>query len=89
MSSSRTFSQADILKFADLSGDHNPIHTGSGSKLLYKYPKPIVHGTHAVPWWHTIARNQPKGSKSTKSNNLSAMDMAGGEWHDEQATIGN
>lgn len=43
IASERVFTQEDIAKFADLSGDYNPIHTTKNTTS--KYTKPIVHGT--------------------------------------------
>ena len=38
------FSQADVQAFADVSGDHNPIHLDAEVAAATVYKRPIIHG---------------------------------------------
>lgn len=38
------FSQADVQTFADLTGDHNPIHLDAEYAATTPFKKPIIHG---------------------------------------------
>jgi acyl dehydratase len=40
----RTISQSDVHAFADLSGDHNPIHVDAEFAASTPFGKPIAHG---------------------------------------------
>jgi acyl dehydratase len=40
----RTFTEADVLQFAGISKDYNPIHFDEGFALLKKFPGRICHG---------------------------------------------
>ena len=48
----RTFTQDDQLRFAELSGDWNPVHVDPVAARRTPYGQ-IVHGVHAVAWWGT------------------------------------
>jgi acyl dehydratase len=39
-----SFSQEDVQKFADLTGDHNPIHLDAEYAAATVFKKPIIHG---------------------------------------------
>lgn len=39
-----SFSQADVQAFADLTGDHNPIHLDAEYAATTKFKVPIIHG---------------------------------------------
>lgn len=39
-----TFSQDDVQTFADLTGDHNPIHLDAEYAAATPFKKPIIHG---------------------------------------------
>lgn len=39
-----TFTPADVAAFADLSGDHNPVHLDAAYAASTRFGKPIVHG---------------------------------------------
>jgi acyl dehydratase len=47
---SRTFTRKDQQAFAELSGDHNPIHTDPLAARRLMFGGPVVHGIHAVLW---------------------------------------
>ncbi len=42
--SSRQFLEADVLQFAELSGDRNPVHLDASFAALTPFKRPIVHG---------------------------------------------
>jgi acyl dehydratase len=39
-----TFSQADVIKFAEVSGDFNPIHLDAAYAATTQFKNPIIHG---------------------------------------------
>ncbi len=41
---SKTFNEADILAFADASGDHNPVHLDEAYAQTTRFGKRIAHG---------------------------------------------
>lgn len=43
-----TISEDDMQKFADLSGDHNPLHTDKDFALRKGYPSAVVYGALIV-----------------------------------------
>lgn len=47
---SRRFGVPDQLKFAELSGDHNPMHIDAVAARRTQAGAPVVHGMHAVLW---------------------------------------
>jgi acyl dehydratase len=46
----RRFSSEDVQVFADLSGDHNPIHLDEEYAAKTRYKQRIVHGLLTVGW---------------------------------------
>ena len=44
LSMCRTFTQADVLAFADITGDHNPIHSDKAAARAAGFEKPLCHG---------------------------------------------
>jgi acyl dehydratase len=46
----RHFSQSDLVRFADLSGDHNPIHVDSVAARRCVFGEVVVHGMYLVLW---------------------------------------
>ena len=41
---SRTFTQADLVAFSDLSGDYNPIHLDAAAARAAGFERPLCHG---------------------------------------------
>lgn len=39
-----SFSQADVARFAQLTGDHNPLHLDADYAAKTAFKKPIIHG---------------------------------------------
>ncbi len=39
-----SYSQEDVIKFAEVSGDHNPIHLDASYAANTMFKKPIIHG---------------------------------------------
>jgi len=40
----KTFSESDVLKFAEISGDHNPVHVDPEFAANTRFERQIVHG---------------------------------------------
>jgi hypothetical protein len=63
---SKTFTNADQLEFARLSGDHNPIHMDDIAARRTPAGAPVVHGMHAVIWaLDLIAQEHPSAEISS------------------------
>ena len=43
-SMTRTFTEEDVTKFADLTGDHNPLHLDKDFAAETMFERPVVHG---------------------------------------------
>lgn len=41
----RTFSEDDVRKFADVTGDHNPVHLDADFARRSRFGAPVVHGS--------------------------------------------
>jgi hypothetical protein len=50
MLASRTFTMADQIRFATISGDHNPIHLDPVVARRTQAGVPVVHGIHLLLW---------------------------------------
>ena len=50
MLASRTFTEADQIRFADVSGDRNPMHLDAVKARRTQAGLPVVHGVHLVLW---------------------------------------
>lgn len=46
----RVFSSADRREFAELSGDHNPVHVDALSARRTLFGSPVAHGIHSALW---------------------------------------
>ncbi len=57
----RVFSLADNLAFAEVSGDHNPIHSDPAQARRSAFGAPIVHGVHALIW--ALDQTLPAGAR--------------------------
>ncbi len=47
----RSFSMQDQIRFAELSGDWNPIHVDSVAARRLMFGEPVVHGVHLLCWY--------------------------------------
>ena len=50
MLTSRTFTEADQMRFADVSGDRNPMHLDALKARRTQAGVPVVHGVHLLLW---------------------------------------
>jgi hypothetical protein len=50
MLASRIFTEADQIRFADVSGDRNPMHLDAVKARRTQAGLPVVHGVHLVLW---------------------------------------
>jgi acyl dehydratase/NAD(P)-dependent dehydrogenase (short-subunit alcohol dehydrogenase family) len=57
-SPTRTFDLASQRAFADLSGDHNPLHVDPVAARRTQFGFPLVHGVHAALWALEVALEQ-------------------------------
>ena len=57
----RVISEADVRRFADLSGDHNPIHLDSEYAAETIFKRPIAHGMLSASLLTNLAGNQLPG----------------------------
>ena len=44
----RTLGPAEVKAFADLSGDHNPIHLDAAAAAKTRFGRPVCHGAHVA-----------------------------------------
>jgi acyl dehydratase len=60
LAGSKVFTLSDQLKFAQLSGDYNPMHVDEVVARRTQAGAPVVHGLHAVIWaLDSIAQSYP------------------------------
>ncbi|MBL8823523.1 MAG: MaoC family dehydratase N-terminal domain-containing protein [Planctomycetia bacterium] len=59
ISSARTITEADIVNFAGISGDFNPIHTDHEYARNTPYGKPIAHGLLTLAVTSGLSINSP------------------------------
>ena len=52
---SRTFTEADQIQFAEVSGDRNPMHLDAIKARRTQAGLPVVHGVHLVLWALDVA----------------------------------
>lgn len=50
----RAFAEEDIRAFAELSGDHNPLHTDPAYAATTRFGKPIAHGMLVASLFSTL-----------------------------------
>ena len=60
MLASRTFTEADQMRFAAVSGDRNPMHLDALLARRTQAGVPVVHGVHLLLWGlDALARAEP------------------------------
>ena len=60
MLAERTFTEADQMRFADVSGDRNPMHLDAVLARRTQAGVPVVHGVHLLLWaLDVLARAEP------------------------------
>ena len=60
--STRRFEAADVQSFADVSGDHNPIHLSDEFAATTPFGRPIVHGMLTASMFSTLFASNIPGS---------------------------
>ena len=60
----RTVTDADIRAFADLSGDHNPIHLDDGYAATTRFGRRIAHGMFGASLISAVIGNELPGTGS-------------------------
>ncbi len=55
MLASRIFTEADQIRFADVSGDRNPMHLDAVKARRTQAGVPVVHGVHLLLWALDVA----------------------------------
>jgi 3-hydroxybutyryl-CoA dehydratase len=60
----RTVTDADILAFAELSGDHNPIHLDDGYAATTRFGRRIAHGMFSASLISAVIGNDLPGTGS-------------------------
>lgn len=57
----RQFTMADVLAFAKLSGDHNPVHVDAAAAARSQFGRCVVHGMLYSSLFSTIFATQVPG----------------------------
>ena len=60
-SASRTITEADIQKFADVSGDHNPLHLDAAYAATTMFKERIAHGMLSAGFISALVAHQLPG----------------------------
>ena len=55
----KTMTDADVLAFAGLSGDHNPLHVNEEFAAKTRFKRRIVHGMLTTSLWSNPGRHAP------------------------------
>jgi hypothetical protein len=63
----KSFTAADQLRFAELSGDHNPLHVDALAARRTMFGRPLVHGIHLALWSLDAVLDEPKQLTSLKA----------------------
>lgn len=58
-SSSRTITEADVVNFANSTGDHNPLHTDHEYAKSSHFRQPIAHGLLGLSWVAGLGSTSP------------------------------
>src|SRR5690606_11384002 len=61
-SRTKTFTEQDVQAFADLSGDHNPVHTDDAYAANTPFGQRIVHGIFTASLLSSILANDLPGA---------------------------
>jgi 3-hydroxybutyryl-CoA dehydratase len=57
----RTVTEADVVKFAEISGDHNPVHLDEAYARQTRFKGRIVHGMLSASFFSTAIASQLPG----------------------------
>jgi 3-hydroxybutyryl-CoA dehydratase len=57
----RTVTEADVVKFAQISGDHNPVHLDEAFALQTRFKGRIVHGMLSASFLSTVIASRLPG----------------------------
>jgi 3-hydroxybutyryl-CoA dehydratase len=57
----RTVTEADVVKFAQISGDHNPVHLDEAFALHTRFKGRIVHGMLSASFLSTVIASRLPG----------------------------
>ena len=60
----RTIEQADILAFADVTGDHNPVHVDEAFAQTTRFGRTIAHGMLSASLISAVLANKLPGAGS-------------------------
>jgi len=60
VSQSRTITEADVVLFAGLTGDYDPLHVDHHFALQTPYRKPIAHGLLGLSWLAGLSSHYPR-----------------------------
>jgi acyl dehydratase len=74
VSASRIVTEADVLAFADLSGDRNPIHVDAVAARVAGFDGPVAHGVLGL----AVATGLARGLELTQG---SLIALLGVTWH--------
>ncbi len=58
-SDSRTITEADVVNFANITGDFNPLHMSHAFAEKTHYRRPIAHGLLGLSWVAGLGSNSP------------------------------
>lgn len=72
LSPSRIISADDVTDFADLTGDHTPLHNRTGGRVETPFGRPVVHGLLGLSIMAGLSSEHPR------INTLALASM--GEW---------
>jgi acyl dehydratase len=59
-SPARTMTEADIVAFAGMTGDYNPLHVDHEFAALTPFGKPIAHGLLGLSWMAGLSSTAPR-----------------------------
>lgn len=62
VSPARTVTETDVVLFAGLTGDYDPLHVDHQFALQTPYRRPIAHGLLGLSWLAGLSSNHPRVS---------------------------